>query len=468
MGKFLNRNERASFFNQNENSNFDGNNDNNFLDDMNNFDPTFEDFESFEEDKSESLSETLMEELSENLDDKLEENPFESNTKNNNADEQLELEGNVIADNIEKQKPCMKILNVNDIVVSADNPFVQRDGDGNNIDDIVSLANDIKENGIIHPITVTPNKDGKYELVSGERRLNALLFLKRTEVPAYIRSFKNKEEKDLAVFAANFATRQYSPLKRLQLIADYYRHLLLAYKKDVNASATARKKIADLLKIGNAQIQKYITIAKKINTIPSEVLSDFDNKIISLNELYKIVNKSNKQEEVSKNTNTNEDSDNNTESNVSVVSEKEHLSNNSEEYNTVADNNLSEEKVEDFDNEKGGSSTSNSAQSENEIVEDNNANAEASPKDSEESLEEHNIENDKKSEKEHCVDLLGKLCIAGKKSNPKNLIAGYPVVINGRYFLIPKNIGIDCIDEEKDKYRVNMYDIEPSTLKILQ
>ena len=470
MGKFLNRNERTNLFNQNENSNFNSHNDNNdFLTDIDDFNPAFEDFGSFEEGESESLSENLMEELPESFDDKLEENPFESNMENNNTDEQLKLESNIMDDNIEKQNPYMKILNVNDIVVSADNPFVQRDGDGNNIDDIVSLANDIKENGLIHPITVTPNKDGKYELVSGERRLNALLFLKRTEVPAYIRSFKNKEEKDLAVFAANFATRQYSPLKRLQLIADYYRHLLLAYKKDVNASATARKKIADLLKIGNTQIQKYITIAKKINTIPPEVLSDFDNKIISLNELYKIVTNSNKQEKVSKNTNINEDTDNNTESNVNVVSEKEHLLNNSEEDNVVADNNPSEENVQDYENEKEDSSTSDFTKSENDIVEDNNANAEISLMESEEdSLEKHNAENEKKSEKEHCVELLGKLCIAGKKSNPKNLIAGYPVVINGRYFLVPKNIGIDCIDEEKDKYRVNMYDIEPSTLKVLQ
>lgn len=262
----------------------------------------------------------------------------------------------------------MKVLNVNDIVVSADNPFVQRDGDGNNIDDIVSLANDIKENGLIH-----------------------------------------------------------------------------------------------------TQIQKYITIAKKINTIPPEVLSDFDNKIISLNELYKIVTNSNKQEKISKNTNINEDSDNNTGNNVNVVSEKEHLLNNSEEDNVATENNPSEENVQDYENEKEDSSTSDFAKSENDIVEDNNANAEIPLIESEEdSLGKHNVENEKKSEKEHCVELLGKLCIAGKKSNPKNLIAGYPVVINDRYFLVPKNIGIDCIDEGKDKYRVNMYDIEPSTLKILQ
>ncbi|MDF2652125.1 MAG: parB1, partial [Paenibacillus sp.] len=46
--------------------------------------------------------------------------------------------------------------------------------------DIEDLAKDIEANGLINPIVVTPN----YELIAGERRLRAHIFLRRTQVEA--------------------------------------------------------------------------------------------------------------------------------------------------------------------------------------------------------------------------------------------------------------------------------------------
>ena len=65
-------------------------------------------------------------------------------------------------------------------------------------DDLKNLAESIKYNGILQPITVRINKDNLYELVAGERRLKAAKLAGNTEVPCLI--LKTNEEQS-AIFA---------------------------------------------------------------------------------------------------------------------------------------------------------------------------------------------------------------------------------------------------------------------------
>lgn len=54
-----------------------------------------------------------------------------------------------------------------------------------NEDEIKGLAESIKENGLINPVTLR-EKDGKYQIISGERRFRAFKFLERNKVPALV------------------------------------------------------------------------------------------------------------------------------------------------------------------------------------------------------------------------------------------------------------------------------------------
>lgn len=54
-----------------------------------------------------------------------------------------------------------------------------------NEEEIKGLAESIKENGLINPITLR-EKDGKYQIISGERRFRAFKFLNRSKVPALV------------------------------------------------------------------------------------------------------------------------------------------------------------------------------------------------------------------------------------------------------------------------------------------
>ncbi len=53
-------------------------------------------------------------------------------------------------------------------------------------DELESLAQSIRQNGIIQPITVRVNSRGEYELISGERRLRASRLVGITQIPCII------------------------------------------------------------------------------------------------------------------------------------------------------------------------------------------------------------------------------------------------------------------------------------------
>ena len=55
------------------------------------------------------------------------------------------------------------------------------------------LAQSIKENGLLQPLTVRIKKDGRYELIAGERRLKACKYAGLDEVRVIIEN-RNEEE----------------------------------------------------------------------------------------------------------------------------------------------------------------------------------------------------------------------------------------------------------------------------------
>lgn len=65
-------------------------------------------------------------------------------------------------------------------------------------DELEGLAQSIRENGILQPITVKKTDGKRFELVSGERRLRAARLVGFTKVPAIVVDI---DEKDSAVFS---------------------------------------------------------------------------------------------------------------------------------------------------------------------------------------------------------------------------------------------------------------------------
>ncbi len=61
------------------------------------------------------------------------------------------------------------------------------------------LSASIKIHGVIQPVTVRQLDDGKYQLISGERRVRAAKLAGLREVPAYVRSANDQEMLEIAL-----------------------------------------------------------------------------------------------------------------------------------------------------------------------------------------------------------------------------------------------------------------------------
>ncbi len=90
------------------------------------------------------------------------------------------------------------------------NPFQPR----NNFDKIAlqELADSIAEQGIIQPITVRRIGEDKFQLISGERRLQASKMAGLTKIPAYIRTANDEQMLELALIE-NIQRQDLNPIE---------------------------------------------------------------------------------------------------------------------------------------------------------------------------------------------------------------------------------------------------------------
>ena len=89
----------------------------------------------------------------------------------------------------------LKMIEIEDIQPNEDNFY--------EISEIEELAEDIERQGLMSVLVVAAAEDGKYQLISGHRRLSAIKLLidegrrKSTTVPCYVKSAKSHEETQL-------------------------------------------------------------------------------------------------------------------------------------------------------------------------------------------------------------------------------------------------------------------------------
>ena len=95
----------------------------------------------------------------------------------------------------QKEKTINRVvlLNVAEVEPNPAQPRTNFDPDS-----LASLAESIRMNGILQPVTVRKNRKDHYELIAGERRLRAAKLAGLSQIPAII---MNTNEKDSAVLA---------------------------------------------------------------------------------------------------------------------------------------------------------------------------------------------------------------------------------------------------------------------------
>ena len=132
-----------------------------------------------------------------------------------------------------------------DISVNPKQP--RKDFDENALNE---LANSIKLHDIIQPITVSKLSNGKFQLISGERRFRASKIAGIKDIPAYIRQADDKELLELALL---------ENLQREDLNAV---EIALSYKRMMEELGYTQDDVADRMGKDRSTIANFIRLLK--------------------------------------------------------------------------------------------------------------------------------------------------------------------------------------------------------------
>jgi ParB family chromosome partitioning protein len=153
---------------------------------------------------------------------------------------------------------------------------------------LAELAESMKQNGILQPIIVTKNEDSQYELVAGERRLEAAKLAEIEEIPVIIRSITPQEQLQYAIIE-NIQREDLNAIeeaKAYQRLSDEFGLTHAQISEVVGKDRATVSNLIRLLKleedIQELILKGYITSghARAILQIPAEKQQDFAQKII--------------------------------------------------------------------------------------------------------------------------------------------------------------------------------------------
>ncbi|MCI1959170.1 MAG: ParB N-terminal domain-containing protein [Clostridia bacterium] len=198
----------------------------------------------------------------------------------------------------------IEYLNINDLIPSEKNFY--------NTEKIDDLKTSIELTGLKQNLIVKALDNGKYKVIAGHRRRLACLALVaegKTEfetVPAQVLRGIDDVREELIMLMTNSTTRQLSDYEKTKQ-AERMSKLLAELKKKENIPGRVRELAADALKTTAAQISRYESINKNLN---SELMKGYAAGEISVTVAYetskleaaeqrKVLNKLNKNGSIS-------------------------------------------------------------------------------------------------------------------------------------------------------------------------
>jgi len=144
-------------------------------------------------------------------------------------------------------------------------------------EDLESLAESIKENGILQPILVRRKGDGVYELIAGERRLRAAKLANLSKVPVIIRNSKNHESTILAL-VENLQRKDLNPIEEAKAYSQLIEQFGLTQEQVAEKVGRERSSVANILRLVSlpSDIQRLIEL-EKITMGHAKVILGFGN-----------------------------------------------------------------------------------------------------------------------------------------------------------------------------------------------
>ena len=150
------------------------------------------------------------------------------------------------------------------------------------------LASSIKANGVIMPIVVNKDSDGKYMIIAGERRYRASKIAGKTSIPAIVKEYDERQVKEISLIE-NLQREDLNPIEAAtamkQLMDDYG----LTQEELSTRIGKNRSTIANTLRLLslNDEVIKLVASgklssghARALITLPSEMQKKIANNAI--------------------------------------------------------------------------------------------------------------------------------------------------------------------------------------------
>ncbi len=130
-----------------------------------------------------------------------------------------------------------------------------------NMGEIERLASRIKEEGYNDPILVFKKDNGRYEILSGHRRYEAMKYLGEKTIPSnIITEMLTDSQKDLILLSSNIANRKLAPLDMARAI-EFYKGIL---DRDPSFKGNKKAATAEYFGITQSNVQRYSVLLKLI------------------------------------------------------------------------------------------------------------------------------------------------------------------------------------------------------------
>lgn len=144
------------------------------------------------------------------------------------------------------------------------------------------LADSIKKQGIIQPITVRKLSEDKYQLIAGERRFQASKMCGKTTIPAFVRTANDQQMLELALI---------ENIQREDLTAI---EIALSYQRLITECSLKQEELGDRVGKNRSTVNNYLRLLK----LPPEIQAGLRDKKIGMGHARALINVNNVEEQL--------------------------------------------------------------------------------------------------------------------------------------------------------------------------
>ena len=148
-------------------------------------------------------------------------------------------------------------IKISDVYPNGDQPRIYFDEDK-----IIALCESIKKHGVLQPIVVRPDDEGRYMIIAGERRFRAARLAGVKEVPVIIKDYSSQEVMEIALIE-NIQREDLNPIEEA-----------LAYKSLIDEYNLKQEEVADRVSKSRTAVTNSMRLLKLAEQVQTMLINE--------------------------------------------------------------------------------------------------------------------------------------------------------------------------------------------------